>query len=77
MRYFQDSEIAASYTTRGCSEEHDGKAKCMGLTRKEASRIGIICTVISIAVMIVLLTVMGIVNYVRRLEKDDITAPIV
>ena len=49
----------------------------MGLTRKEASRIGIICTVISIAVMIVLLIVMGIVNYVRRLERDDITAPIV
>ena len=77
IRYFQDSAIAASYTTHGCSDESSGNAKCMGLTRKEASRIGVICTLISVVVLIVLLIVMGIVNYVRRLEKEEVTAPMV
>lgn len=57
MRYYQDSAISASYFTQGCSDLNTEEAKCMGITRKEASRIGISFTVLGLVILILLIIV--------------------
>lgn len=57
VRYYQDSMIAASYTTRGCSDKEFTDAQCMGLTPKEASRVGIAFSFLALGILVFLIIV--------------------
>lgn len=57
VRYYQDSMIAASYTTRGCSDTELTDAQCMGLTPKEASRVGIAFSFLGLGILVFLIIV--------------------
>ena len=57
VRYYQDSMIAASYTTRGCSDTKLTDAQCMGLTPKEASRVGIAFSFLGLGILVLLIMV--------------------
>ena len=49
--------IAASYTTRGCSDTKLTDAQCMGLTPKEASRVGIAFSFLGLGILVLLIIV--------------------
>lgn len=57
VRYYQDSTIAASYATSGCSDTKLTDAQCMGLTLKEASRVGIAFSLLGLGILVFLIIV--------------------